>query len=67
MKLLTWLVALLLGSLTLSGTVNSYPFTGASAVAAIAVGLVLGAVVGASVVTAAEQLVPSLRRRRVHA
>ena len=67
MKLLTWLVALALGSLTVTGALNVYPFRGASAIGAIVVGISLGALVSASVVTAAQQVLRTERRSRVHA
>lgn len=57
-------MAFVLGSLTFTGAVNVFPFRGAAALGAMLVGLVLGSVVAACVVSAADQVAPSLARRQ---
>ena len=64
MRIVTWVLAFVLGSLTFAGAVNILPFDGAAAVVAMVVGIVLGGFVGACVLTATEQLLPSIGERR---
>lgn len=66
MRIASWLMAIVLGSLTSTGAVNVYPFSGLSAVAAMIVALLLGAFVAACVVTSTEQLVGTRQRRVPH-